>query len=97
MNLMFIAAMLLADRAGWDMGLTLAWTVPLTGIAQFAFTWYSARRQGFTLLPGIPRWTPELKRLLIIAGPAVLAGAWCRSTCWSGVRSLPTPRARSPG
>ncbi|WP_417625425.1 murein biosynthesis integral membrane protein MurJ [Pararhodobacter aggregans] len=74
MNLMFIAAMLLADRAGWDMGLTLAWTVPLTGIAQFAFTWYSARRQGFTLLPGIPRWTPELKRLLIIAGPAVLAG-----------------------
>jgi putative peptidoglycan lipid II flippase len=31
MNVMFIAAMLLADRAGWDMGLTLAWTVPVTG------------------------------------------------------------------
>ena len=74
MNLMFIAAMLLAARADWDMGLTLAWTVPLTGIAQLAFTWFSARRQGFTLLPGWPRWTPDLKRLLIIAGPAVLAG-----------------------
>jgi len=74
MNLMFIGAMLLAAREGWDMGLTLAWTVPLTGIAQFAFTWYAARRQGFTLLPGWPRWTPDLKRLLIIAGPAVLAG-----------------------
>ncbi len=74
MNLMFIAAMLLADRAGWDMGLTLAWTVPVTGIVQFLFTWFSARRLGFTLWPGLPRWTPDLKRLLIIAGPAVLAG-----------------------
>lgn len=74
MNLMFIASMLLAARADWDMGLTLAWTVPLTGIAQLAFTWFAARRQGFTLLPGLPRWTPDLKRLLIIAGPAVLAG-----------------------
>ncbi len=74
MNLMFIAAMLVASRAGWDMGLTLAWTVPVTGVAQFAFTWVSARRAGFTFLPGRPRWTPELKRLLIIAGPAVLAG-----------------------
>lgn len=74
MNLIFIAAMLLAHRADWDMGLTLAWTVPVTGVAQLAFTWFSARRQGFTLLPGLPRWTPDLKRLLIIAGPAVLAG-----------------------
>ncbi|MFN4159044.1 MAG: murein biosynthesis integral membrane protein MurJ [Gemmobacter sp.] len=74
MNLMFIAAMLIADRAGWDMGLTLAWTVPLTGIAQLAFTWWSATRIGFTFAPGWPRWSPDLRRLLIIAGPAVLAG-----------------------
>ncbi len=74
MNLMFMAAMLLADRAGWDMGLTLAWTVPVTGIAQFAFTWAMAARAGYRLLPGIPRLTPDLKRLAIIAGPAVLAG-----------------------
>ncbi|WP_062762415.1 murein biosynthesis integral membrane protein MurJ [Falsirhodobacter sp. alg1] len=74
MNLIFIAAMLLADRAGWDMGLTLAWTVPVTGVAQFAFTWWAARRAGYTFIPGRPRMTPELKRLLIIAGPAVLAG-----------------------
>jgi putative peptidoglycan lipid II flippase len=74
MNLMFIAAMLLADRQGWDMGMTLAWTVPLTGIAQLAFTWYSASRAGFRFTPGWPRWTADLKRLAIIAGPAVLAG-----------------------
>ncbi|MCL7464464.1 murein biosynthesis integral membrane protein MurJ [Phaeovulum sp. NW3] len=74
MNLMFIAAMWLGAQAGWDMGLTLAWTVPLTGIAQLAFTWFSARRLGYALRPGWPRMTPDLKRLLIIAGPAVLAG-----------------------
>lgn len=74
MNLMFIAAMLLGDRLGWDMGLTLAWTVPVTGIAQLAFTWFSAARAGFSPRLRRPRWTPELKRLLIIAGPAVLSG-----------------------
>ena len=74
MNLMFIAAMLLGDRLGWDMGLTLAWTVPITGIAQLAFTWVSAARAGFSPRLRRPRWTPELKRLLIIAGPAVLSG-----------------------
>jgi putative peptidoglycan lipid II flippase len=74
MNLMFMAAMLLADRAGWDMGLTLAWTVPITGIAQFAFTWVMAARAGWFILPRRPRLTPELRRLAIIAGPALLAG-----------------------
>lgn len=74
MNLMFIAAMLLADRMGWDMGLTLAWTVPLTGIVQLLWTWEAARRAGWALRPGRPRWTPELRHLLRVAGPAVLAG-----------------------
>lgn len=74
MNLMFIAAMLLANRFGWDMGLTLAWTVPLTGVAQLAFTWISARRMGFRLALSLPRMTPELRRLAVIAAPAVLAG-----------------------
>ena len=74
MNLMFIAAMLMAQRQGWDMGLTLSWTVPVTGVAQLAFTWWSAHRIGYSLRPGWPRWTPELKRLAMIAAPAVLAG-----------------------
>jgi putative peptidoglycan lipid II flippase len=74
MNLMFIAAMLMAERAGWDMGLTLAWTVPVTGIVQLAFTWVAAQRAGLRFSPGWPRITPDLKRLAWIAGPAVLAG-----------------------
>ncbi|MFV0492621.1 MAG: murein biosynthesis integral membrane protein MurJ, partial [Pseudorhodobacter sp.] len=74
MNIAFILAMWLADWRGWDMGLTLAWTLPLTGIAQFAYTWHAARSAGHRFRLGIPRWTPELKRLAIIAGPAILAG-----------------------
>ena len=74
LNLIFIAAMLVAVRMGWDMGMTLAWTTPLTGIAQLAFTWVAAHRLGFRLTPRWPRLTPDLKRLALIAGPAVLAG-----------------------
>lgn len=74
MNIMFIASIYMADHFGWDMGLTLAWTVPVTGIAQLTFTWFSARRLGFRLVPHWPRMTPDLKRLMIIAGPAVLSG-----------------------
>ncbi|MGL4321126.1 MAG: murein biosynthesis integral membrane protein MurJ, partial [Paracoccaceae bacterium] len=47
MNLIFIAAMLLAAWAGWDMGMTLAWTVPITGIAQLVFTWVATARMGY--------------------------------------------------
>lgn len=74
MNLMFIAAMLLAVWLGWDMGLTLAWTVPITGVAQLAFTWVAAAKLGFRFTPRLPKWTPELKRLATIAAPAILAG-----------------------
>ncbi len=74
MNLVFIAAMWAAAFAGWDMGTTLSWTVPLTGVAQLAFTWQAARRVGFAPRLHLPRLTPDLKRLLTIAGPAILAG-----------------------
>ena len=74
MNLMFIAAMLLAVWLGWDIGLTLAWTVPVTGAAQLAFTWVAAAKLGFRFTPRWPKWTPELKRLATIAAPALLAG-----------------------
>jgi putative peptidoglycan lipid II flippase len=74
LNLMFIAAMLLAAWAKWDMGLTLAWTVPVTGVVQLAFTWGAARRLGYRFPLRMPRLTPELRRLTVIAGPAVLAG-----------------------
>jgi putative peptidoglycan lipid II flippase len=74
LNILFILALSLGGALGWDMGLTLAWTVPFAGIAQMAMVWLAARREGMTLVPRRPRLTPELKRLLAIAAPAALAG-----------------------
>jgi putative peptidoglycan lipid II flippase len=69
-----IAGMVLANRMGWDMGATLAWSVTLSGILQLAVTWAAVRHLGYRLPFRWPVLTPELKRLAIIAAPAVLAG-----------------------
>jgi putative peptidoglycan lipid II flippase len=74
LNVLFIAALVVGAALGWDTGLTLAWTVPFAGFAQMLVLWLAARREGLTLWPRRPRMTPELKRLLVIAAPAALAG-----------------------
>jgi putative peptidoglycan lipid II flippase len=74
LNVVFVAAMLLADRAGWPMGLTLSYAVPVAGVAQLVLLWVAVRQAGFKMRFRRPRLTPELKRLAIIAAPAVLAG-----------------------
>ncbi len=74
MNALFIAAIWLALWRDWPMGTTLAWTVPITGVAQLGMTWIAARRAGFSFRFRWPRLTPDLRRLAIIAAPAVLAG-----------------------
>ena len=74
LNVVFIAAMFVADYLGYDIGTALAWTVPVAGIAQVALVWVAASRAGYRLVPRMPHMTPELKRLAIIAAPAALAG-----------------------
>ena len=74
MNLVFIAAMLLANHQGWDIGRTLAWTTPVTGIAQLLWTLYAARRIGFIPRLRLPRLTPDFRRLMVNMGPALLVG-----------------------
>ena len=74
LNLLFIVAMFLGDRLGWDIGLTLAWATPLTGIAQLGLVWWDARRTGWRFRPRRPRLTPDMRRLLAVALPAAFAG-----------------------
>ncbi|MEO0676903.1 MAG: lipid II flippase MurJ, partial [Pseudomonadota bacterium] len=74
LNVFFIAALLIASALGWPVGLTLAWAVPFAGIAQLGVLLVAVHRAGFNLTPRLPRLTPELKRLAIIAAPAALAG-----------------------
>jgi putative peptidoglycan lipid II flippase len=74
MNVVFIVAMMLAHSFGWDMGSTLAWTTPITGIAQLGWTLYAARRIGFIPKLRLPRLTPDFRRLMVNMGPALLVG-----------------------
>ena len=60
-----------ARAVGW----LLAWSVPVGGAAQLVIVWLAARRAGHRLWPTRrPRLTPDLRRLLVIAAPAALAG-----------------------
>ncbi|NNK67051.1 MAG: murein biosynthesis integral membrane protein MurJ [Rhodobacteraceae bacterium] len=74
LNVAFVIAMVVADRAGWPVGDALAWTVPVAGVAQLALLLWAAKRAGFTMQLSRPRLTPDLKRLAVIAAPAALAG-----------------------
>ena len=74
LNLLFIIAMYLGRWRGWDLGLTLAWATPLTGIAQLGLVWWDARRTGWHFRPRRPRLSPDMRRLLAVALPAAFAG-----------------------
>ncbi len=74
LNVFFIAAMLAGRHYHWNMGLTLSWTTPITGAAQMGLVWIACVRMGLPIKLKWPRMTPELRRLLKIAFPAVMAG-----------------------
>ncbi len=74
LNIILVAAMTLAYWQGYDVGKALTWGVPVAGVVQLAIVWIAAKRAGVRLMPQIPRWTPDMKRLALIAAPAMLAG-----------------------
>lgn len=74
LNVLLVGAMALAARLGGSVGQALIWTVPVAGVAQLALVWVAAAQAGYRLTLQRPRLTPELKRLAMIAAPAVLAG-----------------------
>ncbi|CUH78692.1 murein biosynthesis integral membrane protein MurJ [Tropicibacter naphthalenivorans] len=74
LNILVCSAMTIGYVLGGEIILWLIWTVPLAGVAQLAVVWVAAERAGIRLRPGRPRWTPDMKRLLVVAIPAALAG-----------------------
>ncbi|GLQ35006.1 putative lipid II flippase MurJ [Amylibacter marinus] len=74
LNVILIGAMILASYAGWDMGKTLAIAVAIAGIAQMGLVWGAIRKLGIRIKFHLPKLTPDLKRLFVIAVPTLLTG-----------------------
>ncbi|ABD53813.1 murein biosynthesis integral membrane protein MurJ [Jannaschia sp. CCS1] len=55
-------------------GRALSWGVPLAGIAQLALVWISVKRAGYSIQLRQPRLTSDMRKLVVIALPAMLAG-----------------------
>ncbi|MCR9087313.1 MAG: murein biosynthesis integral membrane protein MurJ [Rhodobacteraceae bacterium] len=63
-----------AALTGAHQATLLVWGVLFAGVAQLSMLWWAAHRAGYGLRPARPRFTPEMKRLLVLAAPAALAG-----------------------
>ena len=74
-NILLIAAMVGAHLLGGNVALALIWTVPLAGVAQLGLVALAVTRAGFPLRLRRPRLTPDLRRLVRISAPSILAGS----------------------
>lgn len=73
---MMIAIIAYADADTEKAGEALAWSVMAAGLAQLAWLWIGAARQGYRPRFRRPRLTPGVKRLLLLGAPGfVSAGA----------------------
>ena len=77
LNLVLIAVLGAAIASGLPaeaIGHLMAWGVFTAGLAQLLFLAVAVRKAGFPLTLARPRMTPAVRRLLVLAGPAALAG-----------------------
>ncbi|KAA0909875.1 murein biosynthesis integral membrane protein MurJ [Aquicoccus porphyridii] len=73
LNIFVICAMAIAVWLGQTVIVWLVWTIPFAGLAQLALVWSAASRAGVRIRPGRPRWTPDMKHLVVVAIPAALS------------------------
>ena len=78
LNLTLIAAILVALSLGYhndaNAGIVLAWGVFAAGVLQLALLLDGVRRNGMWLGLARPRWSPDVKRLVTLGIPGVIAG-----------------------
>lgn len=72
LNLVLIAALLLAVWQGWSVAHALASGVALAGVVQLAWVMIAAARAGMALRPRLPRVTPRIRRLSALVLPGTL-------------------------
>jgi putative peptidoglycan lipid II flippase len=78
LNLSLIAALIVANVAGWGddprTGYALVTAVFIAGILQFALLWIAAARAGLPLLLRMPRLSQDVRQLIRLAVPGLIAG-----------------------
>jgi putative peptidoglycan lipid II flippase len=78
LNIVVITVTLLAWYLGLgntpDTGRFLAWGITISGVVQMLLLLVSAYRAGAKVRPGIPRFTPDVKRVLLLSVPGLISG-----------------------
>jgi len=77
LNVILIGVLVMALRSGVESattGVWLAWGVFASGIAQLLFLIWGVGREGYSMDFRAPEMTPQVKRLLVLMGPALLTG-----------------------
>ncbi|MDB4096112.1 murein biosynthesis integral membrane protein MurJ [Amylibacter sp.] len=74
LNIILILSMVLAAKMNWNIGITLSWGAFLAGISQMGLVYFAVRSLGIKLTLQLPKLTPDIKKLFILAVPAILTG-----------------------
>lgn len=77
LNVVLIAVLAYAWWHGHDgrqVGYGLAWGVMVAGVIQLAIVWGAVRHAGMSIGFRLPRLTPNVRRLLVLALPAAITG-----------------------
>ncbi|CAD0184041.1 putative peptidoglycan biosynthesis protein MurJ [Ruegeria sp. THAF57] len=73
LNVFACTALIAGAMSGGEVIRWLIAVIPLAGIAQLALVWVATERAGFRIRPGLPKLSPEMRRMVRIAVPAALA------------------------
>lgn len=73
LNIFACTALIAGALSGGDVIWWLITVIPLAGVAQLALVWVATERAGIRIRPGLPKLSPEMRRMVRIAVPAALA------------------------
>ncbi|WP_171234920.1 murein biosynthesis integral membrane protein MurJ [Ruegeria sp. HKCCA6837] len=73
LNIFACTALIAGALSGGEVIRWLILVIPVAGVAQLALVWVATERAGIRIRPGLPKLTPEMRRMVRIAVPAALA------------------------
>jgi len=74
LNIVIVAALLIAWAINSDIIVWLVWSIPTAGIFQLSLLWLATRKTGIKITLAVPKWNKDIAQLIRVAIPAALAG-----------------------